>query len=418
MEPRSWLDRHLPFRAERRAVRRWRRTRPFWSGVYLIAAGLEILAVPLSPLPVMVSLGIAGIASLAIGAILIVAGLFMWFAAQHRHFVGIFALIASIASFVAANLGGFLLGMLLGVLGSSMGFAWRPKRAAGAAGAAGTTRTRWVDRRHGFGKSAASHTASPEPEPEPNPALPTAPIGSVTSITVLGWSGSGSGSGPAPGSGSAPGSDRRQGPTEDRPGPGTVGGAATALAVVLPLLIVASVLGPGGSRARAAEHAADPCTAHGSSAMCGRTATAAAAAPAPAAGVVAGATPPAITASFFAPIGFALAGVTTVDTVRGPLRVLVLTMDSARLRDYRLAPRDGGGGPGMRIDTTRLDLDGHVRIYLTKLHGCIEGLLCLDFAADGLPLPPIIPPFVFMTDVRAEQALVTTDKITTDLRLS
>lgn len=311
MEPRSRLDRHLPFRVERRAVRRWRRTRPFWSGVYLIAGGLEIPAVPLSPLPVMISLGIAGIASLAIGVILIVAGLFMWFAPRHRHFVGIFAMIVSISSFVAANLGGFLLGMLLGVLGSAMGVAWRPNRVS-------------------------------------------------------------------------------------------AGGETVTMAVLLPLLLVASVLGPGENRAGAVAH--------------GGSRTAATTAPA-AERIVVGATPPAITASFFAPVGFALAGVTTLNTARGPLRVLVLTMDSARLRDYRLSTRDGAG-PGMRIDTTRLDLDGHVRIYLTRLHGCIEGLLCLDFAADGLPLPPIIPPFVFMTDVRAEQALVRTDRITTDLKLT
>ncbi|OPC78659.1 hypothetical protein B4N89_31295 [Embleya scabrispora] len=310
------MDRYLPFRAERRVVRRWRRTRPFWSGMYLIAGGLEILAVPLSPLPVMISLGIAGIASLAIGVILIVAGLFMWFAARHRHFVGIFAMIVSISSFVAANLGGFLLGMLLGVLGSAMGVAWRPNRVREAK------------------RAAEAETA--------------------------------------------------------------------AMAVLLPLLLVASVLGPGESRAGAVAPAA--------------TTTGTTAAP-PAERIVVGATPPTITASFFAPVGFALAGVTTLDTARGPLRVLVLTMDSARLRDYRLSTRDGAG-PGMRIDTTRLDLDGHVRIYLTRLHGCIEGLLCLDFAADGLPLPPIIPPFVFMTDVRAEQALVRTDRITTDLKLT
>ncbi|GCE00570.1 DUF6114 domain-containing protein [Embleya hyalina] len=348
MEPRSRSDRYLPFRAGRRVVRRWRRTRPFWSGVYLITGGLEILAVPLSPLPVMISLGIAGIASLAIGVILIVAGLFMWFAARHRHFVGIFALIVSISSFVAANLGGFLLGMLLGVLGSAMGVAWRPNRVREAKRAA---------------RAAKAERAANSGRPH-----------------RVRW---------------IPGPGRR--------GPGTpAGGGTVTMAVLLPLLLVASVLGPGENRAGAVAYG-------GSRAIVN-------AAP-PAERIVVGATPPAITASFFAPVGFALAGVTTLDTARGPLRVLVLTMDSARLHDYRLATRDGAG-PGMRIDTTRLDLDGHVRIYLTRLHGCIEGLLCLDFAADGLPLPPIIPPFVFMTDVRAEQALVRTDRITTDLKLT
>ncbi|MFI6977644.1 DUF6114 domain-containing protein [Embleya sp. NPDC050154] len=404
MEPRSWLDRHLPFRAERRVIRRWRRTRPFWSGVYLIAGGLEILAVPLSPLPVMVSLGIAGIASLAIGVILMVAGLFMWFAAQHRHFVGIVALVASIASFVVANLGGFLLGMLLGVLGSAMGFAWRPVRAVGA-------------------------TESVREKPRSRPSTPPAPVGSVTSITLLGGPGPGPGLVPDPAARSDEEPDeepdRRADQGADRPAPAKArrrfnrrraGGAASALAVALPLLIVASVLGPDGNRAQAAETASKPCTARDTAEACGGTRAAAAPAPTTTR-IVVGATPPTITASFFAPIGFALAGVTTLETARGPLRVLVLTMRAAHLRDYRLATRDGAG-PRMRIDTTRLDLDGNVRIYLTRLHGCIEGLICLDFAADGLPLPPIIPPFVFMTDVRAEQALVLTDKITTDLNLT
>ena len=57
-------------------------------------------------------------------------------------------------------------------------------------------------------------------------------------------------------------------------------------------------------------------------------------------------------------------------------------------------------------------------LYLTKFSGCVEGLLCVTFSSDGLPAPPVIPPFVFMTRVSAEQALVTSDLIVTEgLRL-
>ncbi|MFF1557381.1 hypothetical protein [Streptomyces sp. NPDC058279] len=65
-----------------------------------------------------------------------------------------------------------------------------------------------------------------------------------------------------------------------------------------------------------------------------------------------------------------------------------------------------------------LELRGDVTLYLTRFSGCVEGLLCVTFSPDGLPAPPVIPPFVFMTRVSAEQALVTSDVIVTDgLRL-
>ncbi|REK91131.1 hypothetical protein DY245_05935 [Streptomyces inhibens] len=39
---------------------------------------------------------------------------------------------------------------------------------------------------------------------------------------------------------------------------------------------------------------------------------------------------------------------------------------------------------------------------------------CLTFTPDTLPAPPVVPSFVFMTDVDAEQALVASDPITAD----
>ncbi|MEU6876926.1 hypothetical protein [Streptomyces sp. NPDC046712] len=99
-------------------------------------------------------------------------------------------------------------------------------------------------------------------------------------------------------------------------------------------------------------------------------------------------------------------------TADGPLKVMVLTMRSASLADYRLRTRDGGEELTLGADS--LDLRGHVTLYLTKFSGCLQGLLCLTFTPDGLPVPPVVPPFVFMTDVSAEQALVTSDLIVAD----
>ncbi|MFJ4780123.1 DUF6114 domain-containing protein [Streptomyces sp. NPDC088762] len=318
--PEGWLERRLPLPGPRRRLRAWRRTRPFWGGLLLVLGGTELLLVPLSPLTVLVSLGLGGIAAVGIGVALILAGLFLWFLPQARTYVSLHALLLSVLSFVATNLGGFLVGMLLGIAGSALAFGWTPLPDEGAG--------------------------------EEGPYVPRL----------------------------------------DGSGPRT-------LAVALPVLLLAA-LATGAPETGAA----------GATGAVGAKA-------APAAGpVMAARTPPTVTTSLFAPQGFAFAGVTHVPTVDGPLKVLVLKMRAASLRDYRLRTRDGTDEYGLAA--TSLDLRGDVTLYLTKFSGCIEGLLCVTFSPDGLPAPPVIPPFVFMTRVSAEQALVTSDVIVTDgLRL-
>ncbi|WP_406345403.1 DUF6114 domain-containing protein [Streptomyces sp. NBC_00648] len=291
------LVRRLPLPDARRAARRWRRTRPFWAGLFLVLGGAELLLVPLSPLTILVSLGLGGIAAIGIGLALIVAGLFLWFLPHTRHYVSINALLLSVLSFVATNLGGFLVGMGLGIAGSAMGFAWTPAR-----------------------------------EPEP------------------GLSGL-------------------------REGRGT-----RTLAAALPVAVLLALGGPATVRR----------------------------APAPGA-VEVPRVPPTVTTTLFAPNGFLLAGVRTVPSAGGPVKVMVLKMASASLTDYRLRTHDGHDELALGADT--LDLSGEVTLYLTRFSGCLEGVLCLTFTPDRLPVPPVVPPFVFMTDVSAEQALVTSDSI-------
>ncbi|MFI6475594.1 DUF6114 domain-containing protein [Streptomyces sp. NPDC050516] len=287
------LDERLPLPEARRALRSWRRKRPFWAGLLLVLGGLELLVVPLSPLTILVSLGLGGIAAIGIGLALVAAGLFLWFLPHTRHYVSINALILSVLSFAATNLGGFLVGMALGITGSAMGFGWTPKEET---------------------------------------------TGRVPNVRTQ-----------------------------------------RTLAAALPLALLATL---GGQRV---EQVPQP----GS--------------------VTAPAVPPTVTTTRFAPNGFLFAGVTTVPTAHGPLKVMVLKMNSASLTDYRLATRDGHDE--LALGASSLDLSGHVTLYLTKFSGCLEGLLCITFDPDTLPVPPIVPPFVFMTDVTAEQALVTSDSI-------
>ncbi|MCD9143187.1 DUF6114 domain-containing protein [Streptomyces albireticuli] len=295
----------------RRTFRSWRRTRPFWAGLLLVLGGAELLAVPLSPVTVLVSLGLGGLAAIGIGLALIVAGLFLWYAPAARRYVSLNALILSVLSFAATNLGGFLVGMALGIAGSAMGFGWTP---------------------------------AARPPDEPPVEGPGAP-------------------------GRAP------------------GGGPKALAAVLPVVLLAAVGTPAAHRAEAAPRGGDD--------------------------VRAAAAPPTVRTTLFAPHGFAFAGVTRVPTAAGPLKVMVLTMRAASLADYRLTTRDGGGAE-LALGADTLELSGRVTLYLTRFSGCLEGLLCVTFSPDGLPVPPVVPPFVFMTDVTAEQALVTSDLIVAD----
>jgi hypothetical protein len=116
--------------------RAWRRSRPFWGGLLLVFAGLELLAIPLSGILIhgavklVIYIGIGGVFGVLIGVLLIAAGIVLWVNPGHRVFYGIAGIALGIVSFPASNLGGFFLGMLLAIIGGSIGFAWTPAEGA------------------------------------------------------------------------------------------------------------------------------------------------------------------------------------------------------------------------------------------------------------------------------------------------
>ena len=115
------------------AFKIWRRTRPFWAGLWTLLAALELWSIPfLQPLLVHHKLnikisGIAGVSTMAITPALIMMAAAMWFAPSYRIFAGVFTLVCSLLSMVVSNFGGFLLGMLLGVFGGGLAFSWQPR---------------------------------------------------------------------------------------------------------------------------------------------------------------------------------------------------------------------------------------------------------------------------------------------------
>ncbi|MFD7101115.1 DUF6114 domain-containing protein [Streptomyces xanthophaeus] len=116
-----------PGRAARTGrFRRWRRSRPFWGGLLAVLAGAEICVLPLAPLKVMLQQGVAGIPSVLMGIVMIVLGLTAWFAPPQRVLAGVLTTLIATAALVLSNLGGFLIGTLLGIFGGGLMFAWQP----------------------------------------------------------------------------------------------------------------------------------------------------------------------------------------------------------------------------------------------------------------------------------------------------
>ena len=110
--------------------RAWRRTRPFWGGLLLAAAGVELIGIPLSgvlshgAVKLVIYIGIGGVFGVLIGVLLIACGVAVCLNPAHRVFYGIAGVLLGILSFPASNLGGFFVGMLLAIAGGSMAFAW------------------------------------------------------------------------------------------------------------------------------------------------------------------------------------------------------------------------------------------------------------------------------------------------------
>lgn len=106
------------------AWHRWRHTRPFWGGAFALAGGLVIVLLPAGQFTVLTLPGVAGLAGFLLGGVIAAMGLLLWLQPEHRAVLGIAIVLLAIASFVYSNLGGFLLGMLLAIIGGCLGLAW------------------------------------------------------------------------------------------------------------------------------------------------------------------------------------------------------------------------------------------------------------------------------------------------------
>lgn len=128
-------NRRMPGTHAVRWFRAFRRTRPFWGGLWLAIGGLVVVKCNSYPLGLAMTGGFNRSAGYILGgAMLLFAGVAL-VSPLYARLVGVLGVLAAMAAFIGSNFGGFLVGSVLGILGGSMIWGWGelvPPRAPGA----------------------------------------------------------------------------------------------------------------------------------------------------------------------------------------------------------------------------------------------------------------------------------------------
>jgi hypothetical protein len=114
-----------PIRQALLAWQRWRRTRPFWGGLLIILGGAEMLLSEQAPLPIVIHVGVQGLAGYLVPIVLVLCGVLLWLSPSQQTFYSVLAVVLALGSWITSNLGGFFVGLLLGVIGGALAFAWQ-----------------------------------------------------------------------------------------------------------------------------------------------------------------------------------------------------------------------------------------------------------------------------------------------------
>ncbi|CAL9562715.1 DUF6114 domain-containing protein [Streptomyces sp. enrichment culture] len=140
--------------------RAWRGDRPFWAGLFTLLGGLPIAYFPYATLKLghmsIAMATTAGAGSLIIGVLLVTLGLTMWFQQATRIFAGVASIVLALVSLVVSNIGGFIIGFLLALIGGALALSWAPGEEPAEAA-----------RPEKDIPSAAAPSAAPEPGREP-----------------------------------------------------------------------------------------------------------------------------------------------------------------------------------------------------------------------------------------------------------
>ncbi len=122
-------------------VRRWQTSRPFWGCLVLALGGYQVMSPMLgASLQMVVGAGIRAAYPLMLGGGMILAAVLALLIPSNRYFLGIAGMVLAIMSLPFANLGGWLVGLVLGIVGAGLIFAWAPYTDAQLAEFAGRAR--------------------------------------------------------------------------------------------------------------------------------------------------------------------------------------------------------------------------------------------------------------------------------------
>ncbi|WP_018156529.1 DUF6114 domain-containing protein [Demetria terragena] len=113
-------------------VRDFRQTRPFWGGLLLILAGAAIIHFAGTPVSLSMATEWNSSAGYVLGGGLVLFGLVSWLSPDYAPLLGLLGVLVALVAFVSANLGGLLIGTVLGIVGGSMVWAWGEKKPAEA----------------------------------------------------------------------------------------------------------------------------------------------------------------------------------------------------------------------------------------------------------------------------------------------
>jgi hypothetical protein len=83
-----------------------------------------MLALFYVPWKVVLHMGLYGISGYLVPILLCILGLSLLFDPQHRTFYSILSLLFSVASWMTSNLGGFMVGMILAMVGACLAYGW------------------------------------------------------------------------------------------------------------------------------------------------------------------------------------------------------------------------------------------------------------------------------------------------------
>ncbi|MEH1169799.1 DUF6114 domain-containing protein [Micromonospora sp. CPCC 205539] len=454
-----------------RSFRRWQRSRPFWGGLFTALAGVEMFASTRMTINgLSFHSGATGLLSLLIPIILVTCGVLLWLSPAQRLFYSVVAAVTTVYSLIGLNLGGFFVGLLLGLVGSALAFAWTPIRPVPPseqvdseqpdseplaseqvdAEQPGSEQGRTVDA--GVDEPMERPTAEASSPPE-GPGRSTDPRAFVVALVVLGLSATGLAVQPRPVQ-AAPGRPAATDcPTPSRPAtPSPTRGTATPTASPTPQPSRSSGGNPitdflkgigdlltGGHRTSTPTPSVSP-TTKPSTQPTGTPTRPPANRPgtcptpsrpgSPTPGKAepgkllpriaadpnlprVAQTPSKLTGSKVTMTGLRFDGITELESAKGSLKVLKFSMREAVTDDF-LLQADGPEGRRQRYATNQLTVRGNVAFYATRFVGRLLGIKVT--LTPDLPLPEGIPvtlpiPITF-TEPAIDLAYVNSDTLT------